>query len=447
MAKDTAVDGSAGDIREHSVSSRPLTAPLGSLPAWNWAKAKLPKQLPQFSATARIVVVGVVASALVGFGAGWFGASRANDNTVLNGSTTAQKQIVTSESQLINTIAKTVGPSVVSVNVTSTSQNSGYFGFGLPQSEQSAGTGIIITDGGLIITNRHVVPDGTTNVSVTLSDGTELKDVSVVGRTSQSSSLDIAFLKINNAEGKTLTPATIGDSSKVQVGDSVVAIGNALGQFQNTVTSGIISGYGRSVQASSQGTGQNAENLDNLFQTDAAINEGNSGGPLVNLNGQVIGINTAIAGNAQNIGFAIPINDVKGLVDQVESSGKLQQPWLGVYYIPLTNDVVQQYGLDVSSGAWIPSATIIGQDPIVSGGPADKAGLKQGDVITKVDGQAIDQNNSLTSVISQDKIGQQVNLTVIRNGKTINVNVTLEAEPDSTPNNSGTTTQNYQLPF
>jgi putative serine protease PepD len=109
--------------------------------------------------------------------------------------------------------------------------------------------------------------------------------------------------------------------------------------------------------------------------------------------------------------------------------------------------VVQQYGLDVSSGAWIPSATIIGQDPIVSGGPADKAGLKQGDVITKVDGQAIDQNNSLTSVISQDKIGQQVNLTVIRNGKTINVNVTLEAEPDSTPNNSGTTTQNYQLPF
>jgi serine protease Do len=424
-----------------------LTAPLGSLPAWNWAKAKLPKQLPQFSATARIVVVGVVASALVGFGAGWFGASRANDNTVLNGSTTAQKQIVTSESQLINTIAKTVGPSVVSVNVTSTSQNSGYFGFGLPQSEQSAGTGIIITDGGLIITNRHVVPDGTTNVSVTLSDGTELKDVSVVGRTSQSSSLDIAFLKINNAEGKTLTPATIGDSSKVQVGDSVVAIGNALGQFQNTVTSGIISGYGRSVQASSQGTGQNAENLDNLFQTDAAINEGNSGGPLVNLTGQVIGINTAIAGNAQNIGFAIPINDVKGLVDQVESSGKLQQPWLGVYYIPLTNDVVQQYGLDVSSGAWIPSATIIGQDPIVSGGPADKAGLKQGDVITKVDGQAIDQNNSLTSVISQDKIGQQVNLTVIRNGKTINVNVTLEAEPDSTPNNSGTTTQNYQLPF
>lgn len=449
MNRDTAADGAtAGDLHEHSVSSRPAVTPLSNLPVWNWAKARLPKQRPQITSTTKVVIAGVVASALIGFGAGWFGATQASDNAVLNGSTTAQKQIVTSESQLINTIAKTVGPSVVSVNVTSTSQNTGYFGYGLPQSEQSAGTGIIITASGLIITNRHVVPDGTTNVSVTLSDGTELKDVSVVGRSSQSSTLDIAFLKINNTNGKTLTPATLGDSSKVQVGDSVVAIGNALGQFQNTVTSGIISGYGRSVQASSQGTGQDAENLDNLFQTDAAINEGNSGGPLVNLNGQVVGINTAIAGNAQNIGFAIPINDIKGLISQVESTGKLQQPWLGVYYIPLTNDIVQQYGLDVSSGAWIPSATIIGQDPIISGGPADKAGLKQGDVITKVDGQTIDQSHSLTSVISQDKVGQQINLTVIRNSKTINVSVTLQAAPASVPtNNSNTTTQDSQLPF
>lgn len=448
MARDTTADGAAaGDIREHTVSSRAAATPLGNLPVWNWAKAKLPRQRPHLGKNTRIIIAGVAASALVGFGAGWLGATRATDSTSLNGSITAQKQVVTSESQLINTIAKTVGPSVVSVNVTSTSQNTGYFGFGLPQSEQSAGTGIIITSSGLIITNRHVVPEGTTNVSVTLSDGTELKDVSVVGRSSASSPLDVAFLKINNTQGKTLAPATIGDSSKVQVGDSVVAIGNALGQFQNTVTSGIISGYGRSVQASSQGTGQDAENLDNLFQTDAAINEGNSGGPLVNLNGQVIGINTAIAGNAQNIGFAIPINDIKGLIDQVESTGKLQQPWLGVYYIPLTNDVVQQYGLDVKSGAWIPSATIIGQNPIISGGPADKAGLKQGDVITKVDGQAIDQSHSLTSVISQDRVGQQINLTVIRDGKTISVNVTLAAAPASTPNNSNATTQDYQLPF
>jgi serine protease Do len=368
-------------------------------------------------------------SALVGFGAGTFAADRSVKGDILNGSANSQKQVVTSESQLINSIAKTVGPSVVSVQVTAASQNTtNFFGLGgLQQSQQSAGTGIILTSGGLVITNRHVVPDGTTSVSVTLSDGTKLDDVSVVGRTSTSSTLDVAFLKINNAKGRTLIPALLGDSSKVRVGDAVVAIGNALGQFQNTVTSGIISGYGRSVQASSADNAQVSENLDHLFQTDAAINEGNSGGPLVNMNGQVIGINTAIAGNAQNIGFAIPINDVIGLIQQVEHTGKLQQPYLGVLYIPLTDDVAQQYGLGVKRGAWIPPSGVVGQEPIIAGGPAAKAGLKSGDIITKVDGATIDQNNSLTSIIGKDQVGQTVNLTVVRQGKTVNVMVTLAA--------------------
>lgn len=432
-------------VREHSVSSQPVQSTLDRVPALGWAKTRLSQRRTRNVKLGWLILAGILASALVGFGGGWLGASRAND-TVFDASLGSQKQVVTSEGQLINQIAKMVGPSVVSVNVTSTSQNTdSFFGYGLPQSEQSAGTGIILTSGGLIITNRHVVPAGTTSVSVTLSDGTEIKDVSVVGRTSTSSSLDVAFLKINNAKGHKLVPAVLGDSSKVQVGDSVVAIGNALGQFQNTVTSGIVSGYGRSVQASSQGSGQDAENLDDLFQTDAAINEGNSGGPLVNLNGQVIGINTAIAGGAQNIGFSIPINDVKGLVDQVEQTGKLQMAWLGVYYIPLTNDVVQQYGLDVSKGAWVPSATIIGQNPIVSGGPADKAGLKQGDVITKIDSQTISQDNSLTSIISHDRVGQQVTLTVIRNGRTLSLHATLGAAPTS--NTTSATTQDYQYPF
>lgn len=438
----------ADEAKEHSVTSGRRATVFDRVPVADWAHRVWPRRALKISPIGKVAVTGVLAGALVGFGAGWLGAgmrSTANEG-LLTSTTSMQKQVVTSESQLINSIAKTVGPSVVSVNVTSTSQNTnGLFGLGLPQSAQSAGTGIIITSSGLVITNRHVVPDGTTNVSVTLSDGTELKDVSVVGRTSDSSSLDVAFLKINNAQGKTLIPAVIGDSSKVQVGDAVVAIGNALGQFQNTVTSGIISGYGRSVRASSQGTGQNAENLDNLFQTDAAINEGNSGGPLVNLNGQVVGINTAIAGDAQNIGFAIPINDVKGLIQQVEASGKLEQPWLGVYYIPLTNDVAQQYGLDINRGSWIPSATIIGQNPIIAGGPADKAGLKQGDVITKVDGVTVDQSNSLTSIISRDRVGQEVTLTVIRSGKTISVHVSLAAAPNSSSPNA--TTQSYQNLF
>ena len=372
---------------------------------------------------------------LASLGAGYVGGQHAVTNTSYRaGTLSQQRQMVTSESQLINSIAKTVGPSVVSVNVTSTSQNTSFFGLGAPSTQQSAGTGVIISAEGLILTNRHVVPAGTTSVSVTLADGTRLKDVAVIGRTSDSSSLDIAFLKINDKQGKTLTPAAIGDSSTVQVGDAAVAIGNALGQFQNTVTSGIISGFGRSVQASSQGTGQNAENLDNLFQTDAAINEGNSGGPLVNLNGQVIGLNTAIAGNAQSIGFAIPINDIKGLITQVETNGKLQQPWLGVYYIPLTNDIAQQYGLDITQGAWVPSATILGQNPLVPDSPADKAGIKQGDVITKIDSQTIDKTTSLTSLISRDRVGQDVTLTVIRSGRTITLHATLGTAPNNSSN-------------
>ena len=447
MAKENKTDATLderADPTEHTVSSRASIAQLDRLPFWAWAKVHAPKAKQKLTVTTNMIAAGFVASAVVGFGAGWLGAHYGTASDILTGSTSAQKQIVTSESQLINSIAKTVGSSVVSVNVTSTSQNvSNFFGFGLPQSEQSAGTGIILTSNGLVITNRHVVPVGTTKVSVTLSDGTELKDVSVVGRTNSGSSIDVAFLKINNTEGKKLIPAVLGDSSKVQVGDAVVAIGNALGQFQNTVTSGIVSGHGRSVQAGSSDGSQATESLDDLFQTDAAINEGNSGGPLVNLNGQVIGINTAIAGNAQNIGFAIPINDVEGLIKQVETSGKLQQPWLGVYYIPITNDVSQQYALDTNRGAWVPPTGVLGQDPIVAGGPADKARVQAGDIITTVDGTKIDQNTSLTAIISRDSVGQFVSLTVRRAGKTITLHATLTAAPSD----SNATTQSYQNPF
>ncbi|MGI0134925.1 MAG: S1C family serine protease, partial [Candidatus Micrarchaeaceae archaeon] len=247
----TNADAESSD-REYTISSsRVSSARIKHSSVFTHLKRDFPGWRRRFHRTTIAAVAGiVVVSALVGYGAGRFGADHAVSDGVITTALGSQKQIVTSESQLIGSIARTVGPSVVSVNVTSTSQNNGsFFGYGLPQSEQSAGTGIILTSSGLIITNRHVVPDGTTSVSVTLSDGTELKDVSVVGRTSSSSSLDVAFLKINNAEGKRLLPAQLGDSSKVQVGDDVVAIGNALGQFQNTVTSGIISGYGRSVQA------------------------------------------------------------------------------------------------------------------------------------------------------------------------------------------------------
>ncbi|HEY5442642.1 MAG TPA: trypsin-like peptidase domain-containing protein [Candidatus Saccharimonadales bacterium] len=382
-----------------------------------------------------VAAVFVFAVFFSGFGGAWLEMHH-NQNSLSVGTLNGQKKIVTSQSQLISQIAKTVGPSVVSVNVNISASSGqsglGAFGFSQPGTEQAAGTGIIISSSGLIITNRHVVPAGTTSVSVTLSDGTELKNVSVIGRTSDTDSLDVAFLKINDASGHKLTPATIGDSSTVQVGDNVVAIGNALGQFQNTVTSGIISGYGRSVQASdSSGSASSAENLDDLFQTDAAINEGNSGGPLVNLNGQVIGINTATAGNAQNIGFAIPINDVRGLITQVVKTGKFARPYLGVHYIPLTADVANEYSLSVQNGAFIAPSSDPSTPSVVAGGPAASAGVQEKDIITAVNGTGIDQTHSLTSLLDQHQPGDKVNLTVLRGSKTLHISVTLGSLPSS----------------
>lgn len=353
----------------------------------------------------------------------------------LLGGLSNQKKIVTSQSQLISQIAKNVGASVVSVNVriTDTSAATDPFGqFSAPsRTAQAAGTGIIISSDGLIITNRHVVPVGTTSVSITLSDGTELKNVKVLGRTSNSDSLDVAFLKIEDAKGHKLQPAVIGDSAKVQVGDNVVAIGNALGQFQNTVTSGIISGYGRSVQAGDSGSQSTTENLDNLFQTDAAINEGNSGGPLVNLNGQVIGINTAIAGNAQSIGFAIPVNDIRGLIEQVLKSGKFERPFLGVRYIPLTADIASQFDLKVTYGAYIAPPSDGSTAAIVAGSPAEAAGLKEGDVITEISGTKIDEKHSLTSLLDQHQPGDKVKLKVQRGEDALDLDITLGNLPDS----------------
>jgi serine protease Do len=324
-----------------------------------------------------------------------------------------------------------VGASVVSVEVTSqTTPTDSFFGFQGTTEQESAGTGIIIDKNGLIITNRHVVPRGTTSVSVTLSDGTKYDNVEVVGRTTESDPLDVAFLKIKDTKGKDLHPATIGKSSDMKVGDPVIAIGNALGQFQNTVTSGIISGFGRNVQASdSSGTGS-TENLENLFQTDAAINEGNSGGPLVNLEGEVVGINTAIAGGgAQNIGFAIPIDDISGLIKSVEDKGKLERPFLGVIFIPITADMAKQYDLGVNEGAYIPPSVMIGEDSVVNGGPADKAGIKEGDIITKINNDNVDQKHSLTSLLSKHNVGDKVTVSVYRGGKTKTFDVTLSAAP------------------
>lgn len=374
-----------------------------------------------------------------GFLGGYLGASGYRNSSALSGNPdlSRQREIVDSEGQLISSIAKNVGPSVVSINVLAESGGaSDFFGFPVQsRPQEAAGTGIIISSEGVIVTNRHVVAEGATDVNVTLSDGTELEDVKVIGRTNAGDSLDIAFLQINDLEGKKLTPAEIGNSSDMQVGDTVVAIGNALGQFSNTVTSGIISGFGRSVIASSGGSSADSESLNDLIQTDAAINQGNSGGPLVNLDGRVIGVNTAVSGEGQNIGFAIPINDVNGLIKQVLSTGKFERPYLGVRYVPLTADVAKQYELDIERGAYVLPSADAGQSSVLPDSPAGRAGVEEGDIITAIDGTKLDDRNSLTSLVGRRAVGDTVKLTIVRDGKTITLNAKLAAMPQDSGQN------------
>ena len=381
-----------------------------------------PQDSPKKTAVLGVALM-LIASSAAGFVGGWYG----SEGRSQLGEGKPNQQIVLNESQLISQIAKDVGQSVVSIDVTSQGQAVSFFGV-VPTEEASAGTGVIISEDGVIITNRHVVPAGTSSVSITLSDGTSLDNVEVIGRTSDQDSLDIAFLKVKDAKGKKLVAAKLGDSSKVQVGDKVIAIGNALGQFQNTVTSGILSGFGRSVRAGDR-SGANSETLQNLFQTDASINEGNSGGPLVNINGEVIGINTAIAGgSAENIGFAIPIDDVKGLVKSVLTKGKLERPYLGVRYVSLTDDYAYEFNLSVKRGAYIIPARP-GQQSILPDSPAAKAGLKEKDIIIEINGEKIDENHSLPSIIGKRSVGDEVTLKVIRDGKEQTIRATLEAAP------------------
>lgn len=313
-------------------------------------------------------------------------------------------------------IADKVSESVVSI-VTST--NITDF-FGQNRSSSAAGTGIIVTKDGYILTNKHVI-NGASEVSVILDDGTTYEDVKVVAVDPLN---DVAFLKIEDVSD--LTPATLGDSKTIHVGQQVIAIGNALGEYQNTVTAGIISGTGRSVTAS-DGTGRQSETLSDMIQTDAAINSGNSGGPLVNAAGEVIGINTATSTSAENMGFAIPISSAKGMLNQLIENGKAERTYLGVYTVEITPEAAKAYNLPVNSGAYIYSSSAY--TAVTKDSPAAKAGLKDKDIITSVNGAKVGSDGSLSSLIGEYKPGDTVQLAVIREGNEIAVNVTLEGYP------------------
>lgn len=336
-----------------------------------------------------------------------------NSNQIAIPTTTTQKLVLEESSVVIDTANK-VSKSVVSITQKRTVSDF----FGQVYEAEGAGTGFIITSDGLILTNKHVVSDASAKYSVITLDGetfeAEVKSLDPLN--------DLAVLKI---EARNLPVVELGDSDQLQVGQWVIAVGNALGQFQNTVTAGVISAKDRKIEASDSNSGQ-SETISNLLQTDAAINLGNSGGPLVNLAGQVIGINTAVASGAQGIGFAIPINIAKSAILSITKTGRIVRPYLGVRYFEITPTTAKENDLPVEHGALIQRGRGLMDVAVVPGSPADKAGLVENDIILEVSGQKIDENNTLISLLQKHQVGEEIILKVFSKGKENTVKVVLE---------------------
>jgi len=282
--------------------------------------------------------------------------------------------------------------------------------FSIPEGKQqvSGGTGFIISSEGIILTNKHVVSDDETEYSVVLNDGNKY-DAEVLAKDPTN---DLAFLKI---EANDLKVAELGDSSSLEIGQTAIAIGNALGEYRNTVTKGIISGLSREITASSySGT---TETLNNTIQTDAAINPGNSGGPLINLAGQVIGVNTAISQEGQLLGFAIPINEAKKDIESIKEKGKIVRPYLGVRYVIINERIKKANDLSVNYGALLVKGSTSDELAVVPGSPADKAGLEENDIILEFGGITVNENNTLAELILEKNPGDQVEMKILHDGE------------------------------
>ena len=324
-------------------------------------------------------------------------------------------------------MAKEVSPAVVSIIITKDlpvfeqyyiSPFNDFFGepfnFKIPQYKQKGtekkevggGTGFIVSKDGIIVTNKHVVLDKDADYTVLTNDGRKFA-AKVLARDPVQ---DLAVIKI---KGENLPVVKLGNSSSLRLGQTVIAIGNALGEFRNTISVGVVSGLGRKITASGGGL---LETLEDVIQTDAAINKGNSGGPLLNLKGEVIGINTAIVASAQNIGFAIPVNKAKRDIEQVKKQGKIVYPFLGVRYVLVDEKVKEKKELPVGYGALVVRGSK-GEEAVSSGSAAEKAGLKEGDVILELNGKKITPENSLAEIIAKYSPGDEVRLKILRDGK------------------------------
>jgi len=385
-------------------------------PAWS----SRPPQAPQHVVVRRgpsaapiiaiAVVAGLVSGALSAVGV----ANLMGDRTsVIPGGTSTDASTVSDvtidESSAVINAVDAVAPAVVTIQVTT----GGLFGGG-----SGSGSGFIFDSDGYIVTNRHVVANAEELV-VVLNDGREFPGT-VYGIDT------LTDLAIVTVEATGLPVAPIGTSAELEPGQLAVAIGNPLGNFVNTVTTGVVSGLGRQIQAS-DATQTSSEQLNNLIQTDAAINPGNSGGPLVNSAGQVIGVNTAVSTSAQGIGFAIPIDVAKPIMQQALDGEELRRAWIGIYYSAVTPALAEQQDLPVEYGALIGTT---GSDPAVfPGSPAEDAGLQEGDIIVAINGAQITEQTDLSMLIVPHEPGDTITLRVVRDNSAREVEVTLGELP------------------
>lgn len=280
------------------------------------------------------------------------------------------------------------------------------------------GSGFVVHENGLILTNKHVVFEEDAEYTVITNDHKEYP-ATVLSRDPLN---DIAILKV---DAKGLPALNLGDSTKLQLGETVVAIGNALGMFSNSVSKGIISGLARSISAS-LGSGGHMENLRGVIQTDVAINQGNSGGPLLNLDGQVIAINTAIIYGAQNIGFSIPINLAKRDISDILEHGRIIKPYIGLMYTMLTKEAKEKYSLPVDHGALVMRDHLPDSQAVIPGSPAAKAGVQENDIVTAVNGKELKDDMDLSDVLQSFNVGDQVELSVTRKDKQEKLKLVLE---------------------
>ncbi len=355
------------------------------------------------------------------------------------------QDLESSEDRQVVAAVKKVSPSVVSIqvykdvrlmyNATGPLFFEEFFGLPSPQPAQPAppeghapdrqivggGSGFVMTADGLILTNRHVVNDEAAEYEVTMQDGT-VHAATVLAR---DAILDLAVLKI---DAKDLPVAEIGSSATLEIGETVIAIGNALAEYQNSVTKGVVSGINRRVFAGGQDF---SEIIEEAIQTDAAINPGNSGGPLIDLRGRVVGMNTAVNREGQSIGFAIPIDAAKVVIDSVRQHGRIVRPWLGVRYLLITPEMAKAEDLAADHGALVVKGQNPGDIAVVKDSPADKAGIKEGDIILEIDGQKIEMDTSLASIVAKRKAGDAVVLKVMRDGKEMDITATLGEVPEN----------------